>query len=129
MVDENGFPALRKAPEPLHALLGDERRGHPHIRAAVAAYEAPALAHEFESLVSEYFLECIATALGPLRIVVAGHCIVLCAKGIEHPFHIPYLLICSEIREVPSYEDEIQAFLAVHVADASPDVLHGLSTL
>ena len=101
--------------QPFHAFLRDQRRGHPHVRTAVAADETPPFALELVVLVTEHLEEGVAAALGPFGVMVSGHDIVLVPERIKHLLDSRDLLVGPEIRDVTSDQHEVQTVQSVDI--------------
>ena len=124
--DDGLFPrqGAREGIEPHQALMGNQGRRHPHVRAAVAAQELDAARLEFEMLIAEDLGKGIATTLRPFCIVIAGHEPVGVFQRIEHRLGHRKLSVCTEIGDVPAEQRKLDVRLAVDVGDASFEVLN-----
>ena len=128
MVEKHGLPAGLKAFQPNHRLARDQGRGHAHVRAAVAADEAPALAVEFKMLVAERLFVRVAATLGPFGVVVARHHIVGIFQPVEQGLNVAQFGIGPKIGNIPAHHHEINVGQGVDIVDASNQVRPGFRT-
>ena len=108
MIDEYGLFARFLFREPFHSLARNQARSHSHVRTAVAADETPATCPEKKVLISEDILECPASALRPVGIVIALNYVNGPADGVSHRLGKTDFVIRAEIGDIPSEDYEIQ---------------------
>ena len=77
-------------------------------------------------LVSEHVLKCVAAALRPLGVVVAGNEVIWLAERVEQGFGGSYLLVGAEVGNVSSKYYKVERILLVDVPDAEAQVAEGV---
>ena len=115
---------FRQGVEPGEAFMRDQRRGHAHVRAAVAAQEFDAPRIEFEVFVAEDLGEGVAAALRPFGVVVARHDPIRMHEFVEQSPREGEFLVRPEIRQVAAEYRELNIRLRIDIGDASLQILN-----
>ena len=120
---------IRYRVEPYHALARQQSRGHAHVRAAVGSYEFYALEVELELLISKHLYKCVAAALRPLCVMVAGYDVIGFVQLVENRFSKFNLPVCAELRNISGNYGKGEFIIPVYVIYAGLQVFYAGRTL